>query len=110
MEQRKQCIIRGNLLKELYRKESDNYAIKNAVRLIANSRKDIATITNITYLPVSSDDVAKTNNGDCDLEIQKIQPKFKIQYRFNPPDDRRQEDIVHEYITHVEPENRVSGK
>ncbi len=83
----------------------DNYAIKNAVRLIANSRKGIATITNITYLPVSSDDVAKTNNGDCDLEIQKIQPKFKIQYRFNPPDDRRQEDIVHEYITHVEPEN-----
>ncbi len=28
MEQRKQCLIRGNLLKELYRKESDNYAIK----------------------------------------------------------------------------------
>ncbi|MBO4350902.1 MAG: serine/threonine protein kinase [Proteobacteria bacterium] len=89
----------------------DNYAVKKAIRLISNSRKDIATITDITYMPVSSErcemhGVSKQDDDHRQVyEIKDILPKFRVRYKFRVSDSRRSEEIVHEYITHVNPED-----
>ena len=70
--------------------------------LLKSGRKSIGTITKIEFLPFLK------NNVDIVSKNQFIcheMPAFKVQYKFNPPDDRRSEDLVHEFITHVEPEN-----
>ena len=78
---------------------------EKVIDLIHNSRKSVATITNITYLPVP--DFTPEVGDEVSPALRYItdsRPAFQIQYKFNPPDDKRTEDIVHNYITHVEPE------
>ena len=74
-------------------------------KLIGNSRKTIATITDIKYLPVpTGNDISELNDKESRLAIANAFPTFQIEYRFNPPDDKRSQDIIHKYFTHVEPE------
>ena len=98
--------------------------------LIQNSRKDIATITKIEYIPVEAKDIlinplketyyyldtstrntlkkyapeSSTFSPHCMNAVLR-RPRFRIQYRFNPPDDMRVADIYHTFITGTEPEN-----
>ena len=76
--------------------------IKNSVvyDIIAKGRKTVATITDIEYIPiqnalVDTDRLSTTNDP----------PAFRIKYKFNPPDDLRSEDLIHEYISHEAPEH-----
>ena len=79
---------------------------KDILSLIGNSRKGIATITSVTYIPVSDDSVKIINQKEDTVRLMVNEhPKFRIQYKFNPPDDKREEDIIHEYVTIAEPEN-----
>ena len=79
---------------------------KDILSLIGNSRKSIATITGVTYIPVSDDSVKIIHQKEDTVRLMvNDYPKLKIQYKFNPPDDKREEDIIHEYVTTAEPEN-----
>lgn len=72
---------------------------KKIKELITNGRKSIATIDCIEYYP--RPDIVTENHG---LTLRHSTPAFKVYYKFNPPDDEREEDLVHVYITQTEPE------
>ena len=63
---------------------------------IINGRKSIATIHDIQYLPLKTC-VQNKNLLICD------DPTFVIKYTFNPPDDKRKEDLIHLFYTHTDP-------
>ena len=71
--------------------------------LIEHGKKAIATITSIKYLPASSRNIKHQTFGKHAHIISK--PEFSVKYTFNPPDDLRKESLIHEFITHTEPEN-----
>ncbi|MBO4351100.1 MAG: serine/threonine protein kinase [Proteobacteria bacterium] len=80
--------------------------INQAIKLIGNSRKTIATITKIAYQPIPEKCVeVRKASGNALSHMVSGFPRFKVFYKFNPPDDKRSEDIVHEYYTHVEHQN-----
>ncbi len=68
--------------------------------LIAKGRKTVATIVDVEYLPVPHNGVSHQH----DLVVSQHSPSFRVKYKFNPPDDAREEDLVHEYIAHTSPE------
>ena len=80
--------------------------------IINNGRKTIATICSIKYLPTHQNNVENVHmerseqflNGEivCAYACHG-HPCFEIQYKFNPPDDKREEDIVHSIIVHDDP-------
>ncbi len=70
-------------------------------RLLMDGRKTIATIVSIEYVPQNDEDciyLAKMDTFGTDGD-----PKFRIQYKFNPPDDARKTDLVHSCIVHEDP-------
>ena len=88
--------------------ELDNQ-MKDAASLMSfvlhNGRKGMATITSIRYVPVPQKYIHKVSLGPSSLFDVCKRPAFCIEYKFNPPDDRREEDIVHSFVTYTEPEN-----
>ena len=94
--------------------------------LIKRGRKTIATIVSVDYIPADdqlielgtkiykgtrSGDIFEPNlgisiisepNPGCSFVYHGV-PKFRIQYRFNPPDDQKAEDLIHEGIFYGEP-------
>ena len=82
------------------------------IQLFQHSRKTMATILAIDYLPID-DSVIELNEEyqktyylppNCYAAIH-ARPRFRIHYKFNPPDDKRTSDIHHSFVTHTEPEN-----
>ncbi len=73
--------------------------------LLVNGRKTVATIVDIRYLPVPGERDFGIRRG---LYTTRARPSFLVKYSFNPPDDERAEDLVHEYISHSAPENVYS--
>ena len=74
--------------------------------LLSEGRKGIATITKIEYIPTQIFAGKLTEwNG---LKVVQRRPNFKVQYKFNPPDVRREEDIIHSFVTHIEPEGHYA--
>lgn len=80
-----------------------------------HGRKTIATICDIAYLPVSDDNTEDVylepayykelnynNHNICAFACHGT-PCFEIRYKFNPPDDKREADIVHSIIVHEDP-------
>ena len=80
--------------------------------ILKNGRKTIATICGIQYLPTNDKNVedvfyCKSHsfqelNHLCSYACHG-KPCFEIRYKFNPPDDKREEDIVHSIIIHEDP-------
>ncbi len=83
--------------------------------LMEHGRKTIATICDIAYLPVSDDNTEDVyldpayykelnynNHNICAFACHGT-PCFEIRYKFNPPDDKREADIVHSIIVHEDP-------
>ncbi len=68
--------------------------------LLAIGRKTIATIVDIEYLPIKN-----MEHRSNQKYVVKARPRFRIDYKFNPPDDDRSEDLVHSCIVHTEPDN-----
>ena len=85
-------------------KKKDNHASTDAVQqmidLITKGRKTIATIESIDYIPASFANIRWIR----DIQYIESAPKFRIKYKFNPPDDLCEEDLLHEYIAHTDPE------
>ena len=75
---------------------------KTIFDIIRDGRKTVATITAIEYVPISQNQAKYLPLNDICLCY--TQPCFKITYKFNPPDDAREEDLIHEYITHADPQ------
>ena len=69
--------------------------------LIVNGRKTVATIVDIDYLPIPDN---RNVDWEHDLLVAKTRPSFRVKYSFNPPDDKRESDLVHEYIAHSSPD------
>ena len=77
--------------------------LESLYKLLIDGRKTIATITSIEYVPIEKSKAKYLpHNNIC---LCSAHPCFKITYKFNPPDDAREEDLIHEYITHVDPQN-----
>ena len=72
-------------------------------KLINDGRKTVATITAIEYVPIAQSKAKYLPHND--IYVCHVSPCFRITYKFNPPDDAREEDLIHEYITHVNPQN-----
>lgn len=111
--------IQPILHKLLHKKDTFNIHRTKIFDLIRKSRKDIAIITKIEYLPTDKqaiylnyitfkieDDHQKQSSisPHCKYAVSD-KPRFLVQYRFNPPDDTRIADICHSFVTHTEPEN-----
>ena len=90
--------------------------------LLKSGRKTIATIVSVEYCTIAKEsrmdyedhfeiirDVEvnyadnKTNGPMARFACHRA-PKFRIGYKFNPPDDVRSEDLIHYITTYVEPE------
>jgi serine/threonine protein kinase len=72
--------------------------------LIENGRKTVATIVDVEYLPLPQKGVIQRHN----LVVSQDRPSFRVKYKFNPPDDAREKDLVHECIVHASPETYYS--
>ncbi len=70
-------------------------------KLYQYGQKTIATITEISYIPISK--LVNINNG-----MQRIEtpPVYRIWYKFNPPDDVYLNDLIH----HIDIHNDPTGK
>ena len=80
--------------------ENANLAKQMLHNCLMYGRKSIATIVGIHYLP------SNTVYFDESQSVSMCEdPRFAIEYKFNPPDDRRKEDLIHRFVTHIEPEN-----
>ena len=72
--------------------------------LFCNGRKTIATIVDIQYIEYHDFDI-NIRTEQPQLYICLPTPCFKVSYSFNPPDDKRKENIIHSFLTDIEPEN-----
>ena len=94
--------------------------------LIKRGRKTIATIVSVDYIPADDQlielgtkiykgirageisglnvgiEIISVSNPGCSFVYHGV-PKFRIQYRFNPPDDQKSEDLIHEVMFYGEP-------
>ena len=88
--------------------ERDVDSEKEIRDLIQKGRKGMAIISGIRYVPVEDEYVETGHSSEREGYKETFyvngSPLFVIQYKFNPPDDKRDDDIVHEFITHIEPE------
>ena len=69
--------------------------------LIRDGRKTIATVVDITYLPIPENVVEKSVKT-TQFAVHKA-PEWVISYAFNPPDDSDPNDLVHEFRVHESP-------
>ena len=97
---------------------AEKYAKGQIWEVITNGSKTIATVVDIQYISSdqqyikrvksSTKSTSTTNSNNCDNAIVRFivrnSPAFKVKYKFNPPDDSKEEDLVHEFIMHHEPE------
>ncbi len=86
-------------------------AQRKYTELLKNGRKTIATITDVQYIPANKDYITmkmlKSKVKTMHFSSRHIfldYPHFRILYKFNPPDDEKEEDLYREYITYIEPE------
>ena len=87
--------------------------------VFSQGRKEIGTVVDVTYLPVSSIDVklnaamVKKMNRYNRVTQSYAEcfkpPTFRVTYSFNPPDDKRSEDIIHSFETYTEPDNHYKA-
>ncbi len=73
------------------------------LNIFKNGRKTIATVTCIEYIG------AELAYAYADRKYYRIETpsKFAIYYKFNPPDDDTEFDIIHRIIVHQDPTGRI---
>ena len=81
----------------------DNDSARKAFfETLAKGRKTIATIVRIRYINARAD--ACERNVKTNLYAVHQPPAFKVEYKFNPPDDSDPNDLVHFIIVREVPE------
>ncbi len=78
--------------------------VKSFENLIRFGRKTIATIVSVQYIPVGSRRVQRRTfqKNKCNYEVDAA-PTFLLKYKFNPPDDESEFDLIHSVCMHIEP-------
>lgn len=99
-------IIIRKIIKKLNR--SQRKAKKVIQNLLRYGRKSIATITKIEYQLLNKDhlEICPSDREGKLLYYDGL-PIFVVSYKFNPPDDASQNDIIHQIILHSSPEGRI---
>ena len=95
---------------KLHSQEIPHGLFEAFVALMKYGRKSIATITDIQYCPVTQIEQIQTNNLErlgC-THVVNERPSFRVRYKFNPPDDLFDNDLIHECIVYDAPEGRYS--
>ena len=86
-------------------------------RILREGRKSIATIIDIQYVKTPHEEIVEISNVKLNDPyslrerhpyICKGIPTFRIKYKFNPPDDAKEEDLIHDCIVHTDPEMHYS--
>ena len=95
----KKASLKKQLFNPCHEKEE---ALNHIKEILTDGRKTIATVLNICYDNIS--DTACEQNVNTKAYSVHQSPQFRIQYTFNPPDDRTEEDLVHEIIINEPPE------
>ncbi|MBO4350618.1 MAG: hypothetical protein J6A01_06730, partial [Proteobacteria bacterium] len=72
--------------------------------LIRFGRKTIATVVSVQYIPIKDRGVRprKFQMNKCKYEVTSV-PTFLLKYKFNPPDDESEFDLMHSVCMHIEP-------
>ena len=87
---------------------SDNPASMK-YRLLMGGIKTLATVVDISYEPANErnveDKVVRKTDDSKNIELLNIMicrslPNFRIKYKFNPPDDARDDDLINSCIVH----------
>ena len=67
-------------------------------------RKTIATIVSVEYIPATDEDIRYLSHlaKRCNYYV-KNDPVFILKYKFNPPDDESEFDLIHEICMRTEP-------
>ncbi|MBR4984605.1 MAG: serine/threonine protein kinase [Proteobacteria bacterium] len=71
-------------------------------KLYQHGQKTIATITEISHIPLES----TINSADVTMPRFEAPPIYRIWYKFNPPDDAYFDDLVH----YIDIHNNPTGK
>ena len=92
---------------------TNNYDLENILSLLKNGSKSIAIMIDCAYQPAFSDTIQlyeqflpKSNLSDPDASnlinssYHHTYPKFRLRYKFNPPDDDNPDELVHEIYIH----------
>ena len=74
------------------------------LKIMRSGRKTFATITEIEYCTVHDNIIISKDNSMFVNE----QPVFIVSYKFNPPDDLRQEDLIHQFRCHEAPDGHYA--
>ncbi|MBO4349688.1 MAG: serine/threonine protein kinase [Proteobacteria bacterium] len=69
---------------------------------LINARKTMATVIDIQYESVQDVFVLEPDEKNINYMVYGV-PSFRVIYSFNPPDDTREEDLHHAFITHSDP-------
>ena len=75
---------------------------KDFFETLAKGRKTIATIVSIQYINARAD--ACERNIKTNLYAVHQSPAFKVEYKFNPPDDSDPNDLIHSITVREVPE------
>ena len=76
------------------------------MNILKYGRKTIATITEVKYLAAPVNRViVNMIDGRRIMPVVNCSPRFLIRYKFNPPDDSKEEDLLHACVVHCEPEH-----
>ena len=107
------CGTRESQIKELAYSSTINPDKYN--ELLCFGRKMIATIVDVKYEPAKNAYIrCKEYYGFQDdgygyrtrkQYVYYDDPRFVIRYKFNPPDDDNDNDVIHQCVVHTEPEN-----
>ena len=90
------------VLREMHAKK---YKYKSFDNLMRFGRKTIATIVSVEYIPASDADIGHVSHvaKRCNYYVKK-DPVFILKYKFNPPDDESEFDLIHEICMRTEPQ------
>ncbi|MBO4349990.1 MAG: serine/threonine protein kinase [Proteobacteria bacterium] len=77
---------------------------KSFENLMRFGRKTIATIVSVEYIPATDEDIRYLSHlaKRCNYYV-KNDPVFILKYKFNPPDDESEFDLIHEICMRTEP-------
>ena len=68
----------------------------------------MATIIAIEYEPVEDVFVYRPDIAKPEYTVYGV-PSFKVTYSFNPPDDTKEKDLLHTFMTHRDPTGFLKG-
>ena len=83
-----------------YERSSEHAQGRIAEDLLRHGRKGIATVVEAIYSSVRNDMIHPQFGTKENQFRATCSASFRLRYKFNPPDDSQNEDLIHEITTH----------